>query len=71
MEDFERYGDYDDIEDDYGGKKSPIVIILKILVAVVIISVVAILAFRLVLFNIYPDSMKNIYFNDKLEAYYN
>ena len=45
-----------------------VTLVLKILVSLVIISVVSILGFRLVLFNNYPDSVKNIYFNDKFNA---
>ena len=70
MEDFERYGDYDNIEDDEPRKRSIISLILKLLILLVVVSVVAVLGFRLVLFNNYPDSAKNIYFNDKLTAYY-
>jgi hypothetical protein len=71
MDDLERYGDYNETEDDIPRGKSHVGLILKILVGVVCISVIAVLAFRLVLFNSYPDSMENIYFNDKLTAYYN
>ncbi|MBO7304350.1 MAG: hypothetical protein J6V09_03935 [Clostridia bacterium] len=71
MEDLERYGDYNDYEDDEPKKKSPIGLILKILIGVVCFAVIALLGARLILFNYYPDSIKNIYFNDKLTAYYN
>lgn len=71
MEDMERYSDYNEYEDDEPRKKSPVGLLLKILIAAVCISVAGILAFRIIIFNNYPDSMKNIYFNDKLTAYYN
>ena len=71
MEDMERYADYNEYEDDEPRKKSPVGLILKILIAAVCISVAGILAFRIIIFNNYPDSMENIYFNDKLTAYYN
>ena len=71
MEDFERYGDYNEYEDDVPKSKSPVGLILKILVLVVCFSVVAVLGFRVALFNYYPDGIKEIYFNDKLSAYYN
>lgn len=70
MEDMERYGDYNEYEDDVPYKKSPVGIVLKVLVALVCLSVVAVLAFRLILFNRYPDSMKNIYFDSTLTDYY-
>ncbi len=71
MEDLERYGDYNNDEDDYiPYKPSPLGKILKILLIFTCISVVFVLGFRMFLFNYYPDSMKNIYFNDKLMQYY-
>ena len=70
MEDMERYSDYNDYKDDAPGRKSPVGLILKILVAIVCFSVVGVLGFRLILFNNYPDGIKNIYFNDKLIEYY-
>ena len=71
MSDYERYGDYNDIEEDAPKSKSPVMLILKILIAVVCVGVVGLLAFRLIIFNAYPDSVKNIFFNEKLTAYYN
>ena len=71
MDDFERYSDYNEYEDDLPKKKSHVGLILKILVAVVCLFVVGFLAFRLIIFNSYPDSMKQIYFNDTLTEYYN
>ena len=71
MEDLERYSDYNDSDDDISQEKSRVGLILKILVGVVCISVVGIIAFRLILFNSYPNSIENIYFNDALTAFYN
>ena len=71
MEDMERYSDYNEYEDDIPKQKSYVGLVLKILVGIVCITVVGVLAFRLILFNRYPDEIKNIYFNDKLAAYYN
>lgn len=70
MEDFERYSDYTEYEEDIVKEKSKLGFILKLLVAIVCLSVVGLLAFRLIIFNTYPDSMEEIYFNDKLTAYY-
>ena len=70
MSDYERYGDYNDIEDDVPKSKNPIVIILKILIAVACVSVVGIIAFRLIVFNSYPSKVKNIYVNGALDAHY-
>lgn len=71
MEDMERYGDYNDYEDDAPKSKNPVVLTIKILIAAVCVAVVAFLAFRITLFNYYPDSMKNVYFNEVLTEYYN
>ena len=71
MSDYERYGDYNEIEEDSPSGRGPVMIILKILTAVVCIGVVGILAFRLIIFNSYPKDMKSLYFNDELTAYYN
>ena len=71
MSDYERYGDYNEIEEDQPKSKNPVIITLKILIAVVCIGVVGIIAFRLILFNSYPETVKNLYFNDTLTDYYN
>ena len=70
MEDFERYGDYDEIEESEPEKKSFLPLILKIVSAVLILAVVGALGVRMYNFNYYPDEMKKLYFNEKLTAYY-
>lgn len=70
MEDFERYGDYNDTDDYDGGRGEPVMLILKILIGVVCAAVVGVIAFRMILFNYYPDNMKNIYFNEELSDFY-
>lgn len=70
MSDYERYGDYNDIEQDCPRSKSPVLLILKIITALVCLSVVGVLAFRMILFSSYPESVRNIYFNEALTAYY-
>ena len=72
MEDIERYSDYTEYEDDIPeGKKTPVMLILKILLAAVTIAIIGIFAFRMIVYNYYPDTMKNILFTDSLTAYYN
>lgn len=71
MEDMERYSDYNEYEDDEPKKKSRVGLVLKILIGLVCFSVVGILAFRIIIFNHYPQGMKNLYFNDTLTAFYN
>lgn len=70
MEDLERYSDYNDCEDESSHSKSYVGLVLKILVAVVCLAVVALLGFRVILFNNYPEPIKNLYFGDKLTEYY-
>ena len=70
MEDIERYSDYNEIDEAPGGNKNPIVLLLKILVVLLCVLVVGVIAFRLVLFNYYPNEMKNIYFDEELAEYY-
>ena len=71
MDDLERYGDYNEYEDDIPKSKSKVILVLKILIAAVCVSVIGLFAFRMIMFNYYPESVKNIYFTDKLTAYYN
>ena len=69
MEDMERYGDYNEV-DEVPRSRGPLGWAMRILVLVVILAVVGVLGFRLVLFDYYPQSIKNLYFNDSLTAYY-
>ena len=71
MEDIERYGDYNEVDEAPGGNKNPVAFFLKGLVIAICLLVVGVLAFRLVLFNYYPKEIKNIYFNDELTEMYN
>jgi hypothetical protein len=70
MDDMERYGDYNEIDEPPRGKSAASRII-KIAIALLCIFVVGFMAFRIFLFNYYPPEMKNIYFNDTLTAFYN
>ena len=69
MEDMERYGDYNEVDEVPGGR-GPFRWVLRTLVAAVIALVVGVLGFRLVLFEYYPKSIKNLYFNETLTEYY-
>ena len=70
MEDIERYGDYNEVDEAPGGNKNPVAILLKALIVALCFLVVGVLAFRLVLFNYYPDEIKNVYFNEELTELY-
>ncbi len=69
MSDFERYGDYNEI--DESPKKSRVLLAIKITAIALCFAVVALLLFRVFTFNYYPKSMKRLYFTDALTAYYN
>lgn len=70
MEDIERYGDYNEVDEAPGGNKNPVAILLKGLIIAICLMVVGVIAFRLILFNYYPKEIKNVYFNDELTALY-
>jgi len=69
--DMERYGDYNEYEEDLPKSKNPVLLIIKILIAVVCFSVIAVIVFRMIFFNYYPDNIENLYFNETLTEYYN
>ncbi len=70
MSDYERYGDYNDLEDEAPKSKNPILVTMRILTALVCVAVIGTLVIRLFLFSSYPKSVKNIYFNESLLEYY-
>ena len=70
MEDIERYGDYNEVDEAPGGNKNPVVFFLKGLIIAICLLVVGLMAFRVILFNHYPSDIKNIYFNDTLTQLY-
>ena len=70
MEDIERYGDYNEVDEAPGGNKNPVAFLLKGLIIALCLLVIGVIAFRLVLFNYYPTEIKSIYFNDELTELY-
>ncbi len=71
MEDMERYGDYNDAEDEaVPPRKSAILTILKTLVILVIVGVIALLGYRLFLFDYYPPDAKQLIMTERLRAHY-
>ena len=71
MEDIERYGDYNEIDEAPGGSKNPVAKLLKVLIVSLCFLVVGVILFRVILFSHYPKMMKTLYYNDTLTAYYN
>ena len=69
MEDMERYGDYNEIDTPPGGGKG--LLLLKIIAALVCLSVTGLIVFRIIMANHYPSFAKQIYFDDTLLGYYN
>lgn len=70
MDDFERYGDYNETEDDTPKRKNIISLVFKIVAAVLIVSVIGIVAARMFTFSFYPKSMKRIHFTPTLTDFY-
>ncbi|MBQ8321845.1 MAG: hypothetical protein IJX92_05720 [Clostridia bacterium] len=69
MSDFERYGDYNEVDEAPGG--STVSKIMKILIFILCFAVVGFIVFRLIVFNYYPESVSNIYYTAPLTEYYN
>lgn len=69
--DMERYGDYNEYEEDLPKSKNPMFLTIKFLIIAVCLAVVGVLVFRISFFNFYPKTIKNLYFNDTLTSYYN
>ncbi len=69
MSDFERYGDYNEIDEP--PTKSKAGLIFKAIIFTLCFAVVGFFIFRLFIFNYYPDELTQIYFTDELKAHYN
>ena len=68
MDDFERYGDYNEIDEP--PSRNRLNMILAISAGAVILLVVVVIGIRLFTFNHYPKTMRTLYFNDTLTEYY-
>ena len=66
MDDMERYGDYNEIDESPVKKKSPILFMIKLTAIFITLFVVTIISLRVILFNYYPSDFKKIYVDDKL-----
>ena len=74
MSDMERYGDYNEVDDEpveSGKVKKVISLIIKILIGVAVAAVVGFFVFRIAIFNYYPKSLSALYYTDALTDYYN
>ena len=69
MDDMERYGDYNDTDDD-GQRPSIVGLIIKIFIVAVCLTVVGFIAFRIYIFNYYPDNVSRLIYTEALEEHY-
>ena len=68
MDDFERYGDYNEV--DVAPKKRPVLKAIKYIAITLIFSIIGFLLFRIFTINYYPGTMDSFYFTDTLKAHY-
>ena len=69
MADYERYGDYNDIDDGGSGQKRPILRLLKILVSLSLFLFCGFLVFRLIVAEYYPRELRKLTMTPPLTAY--
>lgn len=69
MDDMERYGDYNEV--DEAPTKSPVLRIIKAVALIICFSIIGIIGFRMFTFNYYPRESKTLFFTDGLTAHYN
>ena len=69
MADYERYGDYNDIEEDELGQKRPILRLVKILVSLTLFLFCGFLVFRMLVAEYYPREMRKLTMTPGLTAY--
>ena len=71
MEDMERYGDYNEQEEEaVPAQKNVVLTCIKYLLILVIVAVIALLGCRLFLFDYYPKAAKQLVMTESLRAYY-
>ncbi len=69
MSDYERYGDYDDREDDIPRRHGIVFRLLKFCVLLVLLSVCGTIVLRLIVSGYYPREIKRFYETDALAHY--
>ena len=70
MEDLERYGDYNEEDEELGQGRSPLFLILKIVCALVCAVTIGLLGYRIYLSEHTPTPLREIAFTEALVAYY-
>lgn len=66
MDDLERYGDYNEIDESPSKNKSPILLTMKITVMVVALLVIGVIGFRIFAANYFPSKLSRVYVDDAL-----
>ena len=69
MADYERYGDYNEIDGDPAGRKRPILRLLKILVSIALFLFTGFLIFRLIVAEYYPRELRTFRMTPALTEY--
>ncbi|MBQ8528256.1 MAG: hypothetical protein IJ459_00815 [Clostridia bacterium] len=69
MDDLERYGDYNEV--DEAPTSSPVLRIIKATALVICFAIIGLIGFRVFTFNYYPASVKTLTFTEGLTEYYN
>lgn len=69
MDDLERYGDYNEIDEP--PTKNPVLTVIKFAALAIIAAVVGLVGYRIFVFNHRPASMTKLYFTETLTEYYN
>ena len=68
MDDMERYGDYNEV--DESPTTSPLLRVIKLVAIVITFAIIGLIGFRIFTFNYYPAETKAMYFTDGLREYY-
>ena len=71
MDDMERYGDYNEIDESPIKRKSPVLFMIKFTAIFITLFVVGLMLLRVILFDYYPKEFKRIYVDDKLISAFN
>ena len=69
MADYERYGDYNDIDEEKIGQRRPVLRLLRIFFTVALFLFAGFLIFRLIVAEYYPRALKTFRMTPALEAY--
>lgn len=67
-QDFDRYGDYNEV-DEPPKKRSFALIAIRVLTVLLVVTVVGVLVFRMILSAYYPANIKGLVYTDALNAY--